>query len=112
MPSNVLPLHLKQTFPPLIWTFTDGEGDGIESRLPFKIFFTLFIYKGFLPFGFLDEILKQIFCYQMEPNHYKMGLLPILGRLLSHLEVLQILLEPMPYSKLKTHKSEKSIICV
>ena len=38
-PSNVLPLHLKQTFPPIqIWIFT--EGDGIEFRLPFKIFST------------------------------------------------------------------------
>ena len=41
MPSNVLPLRLKQTFPPIIWIFTEGEGDEIESRLPFKIFFTL-----------------------------------------------------------------------
>ena len=32
--SNVLPLLLKQTF-------SDGEGDGIESRVPFKIFSTL-----------------------------------------------------------------------
>ena len=40
-PSNVLPLHLKQTFPPIIWIFTEGEGDGIKSRLPFKIFSTL-----------------------------------------------------------------------
>ena len=39
MSSNVLPLHLKQTFPLIIWIFT--EGDGIESRLPFKIFSTL-----------------------------------------------------------------------
>ena len=39
--SNVLPLPLKQTFPPLIWIFTKGEGDGIVSRLPFKIFSTL-----------------------------------------------------------------------
>ena len=31
-------LHLKQTFPPIIRIFTQGEGDGIESRLPFKIF--------------------------------------------------------------------------
>ena len=38
-PSNVLPLYLKQTFPPIIWIFT--EGDWIESRLPFKIFSTL-----------------------------------------------------------------------
>ena len=25
----------------MIWIFTEGEGDGIESRLPFKIFTTL-----------------------------------------------------------------------
>ena len=41
MPSNVLPLRLKQTFPPKIWICTEGEGDEIESRLPFKIFSTL-----------------------------------------------------------------------
>ena len=41
-PSNVLPLHFKQTFPPIIQIFT--EGDGIESRLPFKIFSTLLAY--------------------------------------------------------------------
>ena len=40
-PSNVLPLHLKQTFPHIILIFTEGEDDGIKSRLPFKIFFTL-----------------------------------------------------------------------
>ena len=40
-PSNILPLHLKQTFPPILWIFTEGEADGIESRLPFKIFSTL-----------------------------------------------------------------------
>ena len=37
MSSNVLPLSLKQTFPPIIWIFT-----GIKSRLTFKIFSTLF----------------------------------------------------------------------
>ena len=36
-----LPLHLKQTSPPIIGIFNEGEGDGIESRLPFKIFSTL-----------------------------------------------------------------------
>ena len=41
MPSNVLPLHLKQTFPPIIWIFTEGEGNGIESRLSFEIFSAL-----------------------------------------------------------------------
>ena len=40
-PSNVLSLHLKQTFPPIIWIFTEGKGDGIKFRLPFKIFSTL-----------------------------------------------------------------------
>ena len=43
MPSTVLPLHLKQTFPPIIWIFTEDEGDGIESRLCFKIFSSLII---------------------------------------------------------------------
>ena len=38
MSKNVLPLHLKQTFPPIIWIFTEGEGDGIYSRLPFNFF--------------------------------------------------------------------------
>ena len=35
MPSNVLPLHLKQSFLTIIWIFTEGEGDRIKSRLPF-----------------------------------------------------------------------------
>ena len=39
--NSQLPLHLKQTFPPMIWILNEGEGDGIESRLPFKIFSTL-----------------------------------------------------------------------
>ena len=52
-PSNVLPLHLKQTFPPIIWIFTEGEGNGIESRLPFKIFSTSF--KIFLQYIYHDN---------------------------------------------------------
>ena len=36
--SNVLP------FPPIIWIFTEGEGDGIESRVPFKIFPALSVH--------------------------------------------------------------------
>ena len=40
-PSNVLPLYLEQTFLPIIRIFTEGDGDGIESRLPFKTFSTL-----------------------------------------------------------------------
>jgi len=46
MPSNVLPLHLKQTFPHIILIFTEGEGNGIESRLPFKKFSTLKIKEN------------------------------------------------------------------
>ena len=41
MPNNVLPFHLKLTVPPTIWIFTEGEGDGIEYKLHFKIFTTL-----------------------------------------------------------------------
>ena len=41
MPSNVLLLHSKQTFPPIIWIFTESEGGGIESSLSFKILSTL-----------------------------------------------------------------------
>ena len=38
----------QQTFPPIIWIFTGGEGDGIKFRLPFKIFSTLscYLYEG------------------------------------------------------------------
>ena len=43
-PSNGLPLHLKQTIPPIIWIFTEGKGDGIESRLSSKKFSTLPIH--------------------------------------------------------------------
>ena len=39
--SNVLSLHLKQTSLPIIWIFTEGKGDGIKTRQPFKIFSTL-----------------------------------------------------------------------
>ena len=35
--SNVLPLHLKQTFPPIIWIFTQVEEDEIESKWSSKI---------------------------------------------------------------------------
>ena len=42
--DNVLPLHLKQTFLPIIWIFNEGEGDGIKFRLPFKIFSTLYVF--------------------------------------------------------------------
>ena len=34
-------IHLEDLFPPIIWIFTEGEGDGIQSRLSFQIFSTL-----------------------------------------------------------------------
>ena len=40
-PAFIWPLHLHQTFSPIIWVFTKVEGDGIKSRLTFKIFSTL-----------------------------------------------------------------------
>ena len=67
-PSNVLPLHLKQTFPPIIWIFTEDEGDGIKSRLPFKIFSTLLKIWSALAldyhfrFGFLDRFEIYVIC--------------------------------------------------
>ena len=44
-PSNVLPLHLKPTFPSTIWIFTEGEGDGNGFRLYSKIFFHFKIFE-------------------------------------------------------------------
>ena len=32
------PVYLMPTFLPIIWIFTEDEGDGIESRIPFIIF--------------------------------------------------------------------------
>ena len=64
-PCNVLPLHLKQTFPPIIWIFTEGEGDGIKSRLPFKIFSTLHVIMGQLKrWGcfFLIFVMSKVNC--------------------------------------------------
>ena len=43
MPSTILPLHLKQTFLPIIWIFIEDEGDRIKSRQTFKIFSNLHI---------------------------------------------------------------------
>ena len=61
-PINVLP----QTFPLMIWIFTEGEGDGIKSRLSFKIFSTLMPIKIFKCLSLLDFIFTskplQVFC--------------------------------------------------
>ena len=63
MPSNVLPLLLiMQTFPPIIWIFIEGKGDGIETRLPFKIFSTLILL-----FNFQIHIFKEF--RNVDRNH-------------------------------------------
>ena len=51
--SKFLPLHLKQTFPLIIWIFTEGEGDGIENTVPFKISFTLALHTTCLKWFWL-----------------------------------------------------------
>ena len=42
-----------------IWIFTEGEDDGIESRLPFKIFSTLIVIGQLWQSGiyFIDKCL-------------------------------------------------------
>ena len=78
-PSNVLPLHIKQTFLLIIWIFTEGEGEGIESRLPYKIFSTLptiiDFLKILLPTGII--ICKKNHLNQINP---KMKSRPFLSR--------------------------------
>ena len=75
-PSSVLPLHIKQTFPPIIWIFTEGEGDGIKSRLPFKIFSTLkiilYVTNWRMIFGIQVHVLHwRNFYWNSSINHIK-----------------------------------------
>ena len=42
-----MPLQLKQTFPLIIWIFTEGGGDWIKSGLPFKKNFYFIQYFSF-----------------------------------------------------------------
>ena len=63
-PSNVLPLHFKQTFPLIIWIFTEGEGDEIESRLPFKKISTLSTYANLNN----SHTLGAHFCFVAQEN--------------------------------------------
>ena len=59
MPINVLPFCLKQTFPPIIGIFTEGEGDEIEFRLPFKVFSTL-LHRYLLFASFFECLVKTL----------------------------------------------------
>ena len=52
-----------QTFLPIIWIFTESEGDGMESRLPFKILSTL---NNLL----IPIILTQKFAFLHMMNYY------------------------------------------
>ena len=63
MPSNILPLHLNEIFVTIIWIFTEAEGDGMESRLPFKIFSILLTY--------LFECFLILFNYCQPENQLK-----------------------------------------
>ena len=70
--QQCLPFHLKQTFPPIIWIFTEGEGDGIKSRLPSKIFSTLsggFAYPCFCTEKRL-ALLRKESARNRVPNRY------------------------------------------
>ena len=55
MTSNIFAIHLNQTFLPIILIFTEGEGDGIKSRLPLRYF--LFYIKNFI---FEQQILTRL----------------------------------------------------
>ena len=63
-------LHLKQTFQPMIWILTEFEGDGIESRLHFKIstlrkyFFKTFVWLKF------KEQNELNWCWQYQESRY------------------------------------------
>ena len=67
-PSNVLPLHLKQTFPFIIWVFVEVEGDVSKSRIPFKIFPTLWI-NTCIENTWYSHV--QIFYYKSFKKHLK-----------------------------------------
>ena len=74
-PSNVLPLHFKQTFLHIILIFTEGDSDGIESRLSFKIVSTL-IKIGVLTYLFSITLTFYAVCMSKasEKQHEKYSL--------------------------------------
>ena len=61
VPSNVLPLNLKQTLLPIIWIYT--EGDGIKSRLPLKSFllYGLYLIMHYCAYLFLTTVIFKTF---------------------------------------------------
>ena len=65
-PSNVLPLHLKQAFPHIIWIFTEGEGYGFESRLSSSIFSILLDISAVLTLLWHKIKLKYLYVFRYE----------------------------------------------
>ena len=95
-PSNILPLHLKQTFRPIILIFTEGEGDRIESRLPFKNINT----RNYFQFyslssgrGLFVSHLKDLFVWINESEHFKLGVVQKDGNLKSVFQRLMLNVE-------------------
>ena len=66
--SNILPLHLKHSFPLIIWIFTEGEGDEIESRLPIKSFFHARFSWRIVRWSFLN--IEHLFGKITNPSWY------------------------------------------
>ena len=46
MPCNILPLHLKQNVLPIIWIFTEGEDDWIQTAFSNLFYFTSIVVKS------------------------------------------------------------------
>ena len=88
-PSNV---YLKYTFPPIIWIFTEGEGDWIESRSPFRIYILLY------PLPTSLQKCSSSYVWQLIPS--RLRTIDITGVLLSFSNLDQ-LLSPMKYFQRK-----------
>ena len=73
--------NAQQTFLPIIWIFTEGEGDGIESRIPFKIFSTLTFHENI----FCETYFASDFTYLVginAANDAEMTIFTLMKRLL------------------------------
>ena len=66
-------MDLKPNFPPIIWIFTEGEGDEIESRLSSKIFLTLIVTS--LQIGYAFQ------CTNMKIEGFRRSVVPLQHKL-------------------------------
>ena len=66
IPQQCFAMLPQVNFPAIIWIFTDGEGDGIESRLSSQIFSTLTSRKVriLLSLAFKQTGVKNYICVQ------------------------------------------------